>query len=165
MSTTTTRRRLLRCMVAGVPPLLVSGCSSFGSFGSPPDRTVVDAEFDLTGAGDAMALADEARVEWRDGEDRLVVTGFIWYGSSSCNRPTLEGVTYDGEADRLTVVTTFGQRTPRPTTNPEGVRECTADIVGSAYTVHVTFGGGLPRHVVVKQFHNGFDTTITEATR
>ncbi|MDX1745701.1 MAG: hypothetical protein R3324_07170 [Halobacteriales archaeon] len=151
--------------MAGCVPVALAGCIETGAFGATPDRTVVDTTFELMGSGDAMDLADEARVEWPPDDDQIVITGFIWYGSSSCNGPEFGGVTYDRDADELTVVTTFGQRTPQPTTNLQGERECTADLVGSMYTVRVTFDGGLPKHVTVKQFHNGHDSTVTNATR
>lgn len=82
-----------------------------------------------------------------DGEDRTVhVTGFVYYGSSSCDEPKLERATYDEEDDRLTVVVGHGSKGPLPSFGA-----CTADMAGTHYRASVRFAGGFPGTVEVTE--------------
>lgn len=81
-----------------------------------------------------VAFDDDAR--------EIQILGFMFYGSSSCNRVGIESTAYDAEADTLTVTLTSKDRNPLQIA-------CTADMAATWYRVTVRFDASLPETVAV----------------
>lgn len=79
------------------------------------------------------------------------ILGWMYYGSSSCNRVGLESVDYDANEDHLQVVITSNSTQAIPFL-PLG---CTADMAATWYEARVRFAEALPQTVTVKEQGNG----------
>lgn len=77
----------------------------------------------------------------------VTVTGFMLYGSSSCNRIELKGATYDRDADALTARIAPGEK--GSLLRPLLGLGCTADMAGAHYRAEFRFAGDLPARVTV----------------
>lgn len=80
----------------------------------------------------------------------MVVSGHVYYGSSSCDEPRLDRVTDDPDADRLRIEVGYGSDWP-PSLG------CTADVAGTFYRLSVRFDGTLPATVTVLEDESGFE--------
>jgi hypothetical protein len=92
-------------------------------------------------------------VEWDDDAGLVAVSGFVWYGSSSCDRPSVAGATYDQDRDSLRVVVE-----PARKRQLLPVFGCTGDMAGADYRVTARFAGGLPATVSVVERNAAADT-------
>jgi len=115
---------------------------------------VTDTRFTVTGRASGTQVSD-ATVTFGDGT--VVVEGTIW-GANGCKTAELAGVSYDGDADELTIAVA--------TTDREGAGDgCTQAIVEIDYRAVVTVDGGLPGSVTVTHDHGDGPTTAATATR
>lgn len=100
-----------------------------------------------------VAFDDEA------GEVRI--TGFMFYGSSSCNRIGLTGTAYDADASHLRVVVDSvdqgGLKLPS--------MGCTADMAATWYRATVAFADALPESVTVVEAQGGAESTTHTVDR
>ena len=90
---------------------------------------------------------DRIRVTFDAAEEEVRVTGFAYYGSSSCDELVLKSADYDGESDTL-----------RVEIGSEGkllAFACTGDMAATDYRVVVRFAGGLPETVEVAEYLDG----------
>ncbi|WP_433629481.1 twin-arginine translocation signal domain-containing protein [Halomicrococcus sp. NG-SE-24] len=89
-------------------------------------------------------------VEFDDDAHAVRVLGYMYYGSSSCNKVGLEAAQYDGDTDELRVVVT-----PKSTNHiPFLPVACTADMAATWYRVTVIFADELPETITVVE-HRG----------
>lgn len=89
-------------------------------------------------------------VAWHDDAGVVVVQGFMYYGSSSCNRVGVTEARYDGNADALHA--TFAS-VEKDRLLPFG--GCTADMAASHYRARFRFADDLPETVVVREDGSG----------
>lgn len=82
------------------------------------------------------------RVAWDGAASAVHVTGLMQYGSSTCSRPGIQTVRYDGDADRL-----FVRLAP---TERDGVDTCSMDLASDVYRATIAFAGSLPATVHVE---------------
>jgi hypothetical protein len=92
-------------------------------------------------------------VAWDDAAGVVAVSGFVWYGSSSCDRPSVADATYDPDRDALRVVVEPGKKRQFLP-----VFGCTGDMAGADYRITARFAGGLPAAVTVVE-RNAADRT------
>jgi hypothetical protein len=90
-------------------------------------------------------------VAWDDDAGLVAVSGFVWYGSSSCDRPSVGDATYDPDRDALRVVV-------EPARKRLPGFGCTGDMAGADYRVTARFAGGLPATVSVVERNAAADT-------
>ncbi|MBV0902626.1 hypothetical protein [Haloarcula salina] len=115
---------------------------------------MTDTQFTVTGRASGTQASD-ATVTFGDGT--VVAEGTIW-GANGCKTAELAGVSYDGDADELTIAVA--------TTDREGAGDgCTQAIVEIDYRAVVTVDGGLPGSVTVTHDHGDGPTTAATATR
>ncbi|EFW91726.1 hypothetical protein ZOD2009_12772 [Haladaptatus paucihalophilus DX253] len=102
-------------------------------------------------------------VEFRPESSRVVVTGTLWVGSSSCNEAKLDDVSYHERDGRLDVAVTSGEKGGLLHDVPLLPVGCTADMSADAYELVVTFRGSFPKTVVAVE-HDG-EPERTKATK
>lgn len=139
------RRGLLR--VAGVAG--TAGVAALA--GCTLDRsglveTTIDPEFEPRRRRQERPIL----VAWDDGAGEVVVQGFMYYGSSSCNRVGVTEARYDADADTLHA--TFAS-VEKDRLFPFG--GCTADMAASHYRARFRFADDLPGRVVVREAGSG----------
>lgn len=89
-------------------------------------------------------------VSWDDDAGAVFVQGFMFYGSSSCNRIGVTEARYDAEADTLyTTLESVEKGSIIPNLG------CTADMAASHYRVRFRFADALPETVVVREDGSG----------
>lgn len=136
---------------AGTLAAIVSGCITDGTGGtetngngtvSPTptqeDPEIEDRSFEVQDSGCGEGLSD-ATIRY---DDRTVVVEGTIDGANGCYTAELDRATYDGEADRLTVVVV------RVEQSPNGA--CVQCIIDIDYEARVSFEGELPGETVVR---------------
>lgn len=119
----------------------LAGCS--GTLLSDDGTRIVSRSFErVDREGD-----DRIRVTFDAADEEVRVTGFAYYGSSSCDELVLKSADYDRESDAL-----------RVEIGSEGklfALACTGDMAATDYRVTVRFAGGLPGTVEVAEYLDG----------
>lgn len=152
------RRRLLAGAVALPALAATAGCTGLAHLLTPVEDHEFTAYQPATGAFDrAPGPDEEPEIEFDADASRVVVTGSLFVGSSSCNRAVLEGVRWEADADALRVVVGSGRQ-------PDAGNACTADESADAYRLVVTFDGVLPEAATVRE-GTGEGATETRAVR
>lgn len=145
------RRELLRAAgvtgVAGATAL--AGCVG----GSGLVDTRLDPEFEPRRQRRTRPII----VAWDEGASEVLVQGFMYYGSSSCNRIGVTEARYDAEVDTLHA--TFESVEKGGIIPNLG---CTADMAASHYRARFRFADSLPERVVVRE--NGSAEASDERT-
>lgn len=100
---------------------------------------------------------DRIRVTFDEDEGEVRVTGFAYYGSSSCDKPVVESTTYDEENDTFTVTVGHDDKLL--------AFGCTGDMAGTGYRVVARFTGGLPGTVRVVERNEGGETEVETVER
>ena len=100
---------------------------------------------------------DRIRVAFDEAEGEVRVTGFAYYGSSSCDKPVVESTSYDEAADTLVVRVGHDQKLL--------AFGCTGDMAGTGYRVVARFTGGLPKTVRVVERNEGGETEVETVER
>jgi hypothetical protein len=96
-------------------------------------------------------------VEFDEADDAVTVLGYMYYGSSSCDRVGIDSTTYDREADALRIVMTSKSKNPVQL-------GCTADMAATWYRATFRFGVSLPQRVTVVE-RRGDDTETRTVDR
>ncbi|WP_255198092.1 twin-arginine translocation signal domain-containing protein [Halorarius litoreus] len=135
------RRDLLRAAGA-VGATALAGCT-FGQSG------LVDTRIDLDFEPRRQRRPRPIVVSWDDDAGAVFVQGFMYYGSSSCNRIGVTEVRYDAEADTLYTTLNSVEKGWFPNLG------CTADMAASHYQVRFRFADSLPETVVVREDGSG----------
>jgi hypothetical protein len=115
---------------------------------APPTLVGTTIEAGETSCGEGR---DEASVTFESATAVVSVDGTIG-APNPCHTPTVDAVSYDDEADRLSL--TVGVES-----GDAICMECIGDL---SYTVTATFEGGLPGRVVVD--HAGVESPVAEET-
>ena len=115
---------------------------------APPTLVETTIEAGETSCGEGR---DEASVTFESETTTVAVDGTIG-APNPCHTPTVDAVSYDDEADRLSL--TVGVES--------GDTICTECIGDLPYTVTTTFEGGLPGRVVVD--HAGVESPVADET-
>lgn len=138
-----------RTLLAGVGAALTAGCT--GRIPVAGNDGPITSKSLATVTPEKLKLKGPLVVEWDAEENRVVVTGHIAYGSSSCNRPELKSTFYDVGNDVLRVVVGVGEQSNSPF---EFSEVCTADMASAHYRAFVRFRDSLPETVkVVERGH------------
>lgn len=134
------RRELLRAAgaagVAGTAAL--SGCIGGGS-------GLVDTRINPEFEPRRNRRTRPTIVAWDDAAREVVVQGFMFYGSSSCNRIGVTEARYDADADTLHATFESVEKGALPNLG------CTADMAASHYRARFRFADELPETVVVRE--------------
>lgn len=85
-------------------------------------------------------------VAWDDAAGEVRVQGFMYYGSSSCDRIGLTESRYDADADTL-----YATVSPVEDRGWFPFGGCTADMAASHYRARFAFADSLPQTVVVRE--------------
>ena len=134
------RRELLTaCGAAG--SVVLAGCS--GTIFARDGTHVVSRSFERVDRGGD----DRIRVAFDSDANEVRVTGFAYYGSSSCDELVLKSAAYDGETDTLRVEVGSKGRLL--------AFACTGDMAATDYRVVVRFRGELPGTVEVAEYLDG----------
>lgn len=96
-------------------------------------------------------------VSFDDDTQTVVVTGVMYYGSSSCDRIAIKDKSYDRKAAHLTVRIAPGRKS-----GLDPSEACTADMAGSHYRAEFQFADDLPTTVTVVE--NGAESDVTRRT-
>lgn len=131
------RRDLLRAAGAAGATAL-AGCT-LGESGLVDTR--IDPEFEPRRQRRERPII----VEWDDDAGTVFVQGFMYYGSSSCNRIGVTEARYDADEDTLYTTLDSVEKGWFPNLG------CTADMAASHYRVRFRFADGLPETVVVRE--------------
>lgn len=132
------RRDLLRAAgAAGVASL--AGCSLLDRSG------LVDTRLDPDFEPRRRRQPRPTIVAWDDEAREVRVQGFMYYGSSSCNRIGVTEARYDADADTLSATVASVEKGWFPNLG------CTADMSGSHYRARFRFADSLPETVVVRE--------------
>ncbi|QLD86237.1 hypothetical protein HWV23_11065 [Natronomonas halophila] len=151
-----------RSMLVAVGAAVVGGTTTFGEGpagiavnerenGSEGGSHVATEIVDWTFSKDGPFVRDEGadpQVEFNDENERVVVTGVLRVGSSSCYEAAVDFVKYDDGELQTRLISTSQQ--DHTTSVP-----CTDDIQRVYYRLVVTFDGGLPERVIVDEQDGG----------
>lgn len=117
----------------------------------PADAPTADGldsyTFDIVGGVSFRGPHEEIDVTFEPASNAVVVSSSIVVGSSSCNRVGLESLLY-GEA---TLQVAIAPERKGQSAESENTPACTADVAAEEYSLRVTFDGGLPDRVVVRE--------------
>lgn len=97
-------------------------------------------------------------VAFDDGDREVRVLGFVYYGSSSCNRVGFDTVAYDAEAGHLRVALASTDEKPVSL-------GCTGDVAATWYRATVRFADDLPGRVTVVESGGGEEATVRTVDR
>lgn len=132
------RRDLLRA-VGAAGAASVAGCSVLDRSG------LVETRFDPEFEPRRRRRTRPTIVAWDDAADEVRVQGFMYYGSSSCNRIGVTEARYDADADTLYAAFAAVEKGWFPNLG------CTADMAASHYRARFRFADALPETVVVRE--------------
>jgi hypothetical protein len=145
------RRRFLGSAVAGGISTALAGClDRSGVVGSSVEHVEPRR---VRGTRPTVVAFDDDGLAVR-------VTGFMYYGSSSCNRVGLDRVAYDAGERHLDVALTSVDDQVLPI--PMG---CTADLAATWYRATVRFADELPKRVTVVEDGSGEESTTRTVVR
>jgi hypothetical protein len=96
------------------------------------------------GYDQAPGVREPPRVEFEPQNDRVVVTGLFFVGSSSCNKAGLETISYDADSRRLDAEV-------RSTRQEDAGHACTGNESADAYRLVATFDEQFPERVDVTE--------------
>lgn len=151
------RRRVCGSFLAAIATP-VAGCvgrlDRTGSDGSDRLETVSEFEFGFSDGRHEDSRTDPV-VRIHAEERRAVVTGTLLVGSGSCNEATLDGITYDGESDTVTVVATWVDTS-------EDDEVCTDDISADEYEIRLRFESLPSAITAVERDYRDEEYTTTE---
>lgn len=144
------RRALLKLTPIGIAA--ISGCVSqlHSQYVAPSSPLETDFEVYEPGSKayrNAPEIQGQPTVEFRSDENRIVVVGKLFVGSSDCKRAALENVAYDSEANHLDVRVGSGTKD----SDEDG---CSADESPDAYRLSVTLPEETPESMTVVQAGN-----------
>ncbi|MDL5362446.1 hypothetical protein [Halalkalicoccus sp. NIPERK01] len=149
------RRQICKVSLAGVA-IPLGGC--LGRLDPRPSneietpKPVAEADFEFSdGRYEDHRNNPTVRIDAENG--RAVVTGTLLVGSGSCNEATLDGITYDGESDTVTVVVTWAS-------DEGGV--CTDDISADEYEVRLEFESLPSAITAIERDYRDEEYTTTE---
>lgn len=140
------RRDLLRAAAGAgtaATATALAGCSALDRSGLVDSR--IDPQFDPRRQRRSRPII----VSWDDAAGAVYVQGFMYYGSSSCNRIGITGADYDADADELHATFASVEKGSFPSLG------CTADMAASHYRARFRFADELPETVVVREDGSG----------
>ncbi|WP_255151500.1 hypothetical protein [Halorarius halobius] len=133
------RRRDLLQAAGAAGATALAGCSALDRSGLID--TSLDPEFDPRRERRTRPIV----VSWDDDAGAVFVQGFMYYGSSSCNRIGVTEARYDADADTLHATFDSVEKGGFPSLG------CTADMAASHYRARFAFADELPERVVVRE--------------
>lgn len=134
------RRRSLLATLAGVGTVATAGC--VGAPGPIESRTFDICDTECDWADQTPDAGGDPIVERNSAQNRVVVYGNMYVGSSSCDRAVLDSLSVEG--DTLRVAVGVGNRERSGTS-------CTADMGSDQYRLRVRFRETVPEQVVVEE--------------
>ena len=146
------RRRDLLGTVGAAGVTALAGCT-FGQSGLVDTR--LDPEFEPRRRRRTRPIV----VAWDDDAREVVVQGFMYYGSSSCNRIGVTESRYDAGTDTLHATFDSVEKGGFPNLG------CTADMAASHYRARFRFADALPETVVVREQGAGEGTAERTVVR
>jgi hypothetical protein len=139
------RRRELVQAAGAAGVAVTTGLSGCLSGGSGLVDTRIDPDFEPRRQRRTRPIV----VAWDDDAREVVVQGFMYYGSSSCNRIGVTEARYDADADTLHATFDSVEKGGLPNLG------CTADMAASHYRARFRFADALPETVVVRESGSG----------
>lgn len=144
------RRALLKSTPIGIAA--ISGCVSQLHSQYVAPNSPLETEFKVYEPGseayqNAPEIQGRPTVEFRPDENRVVVVGKLFVGSSDCNRAVFENVSYNSDSKRLEVRVGSGSK-------DSDENGCSADESADAYRLTVTLAEETPDSVTVIQAGN-----------
>ena len=134
------RRRSLLATLAGVGTITTAGC--VGAPGPIESQTFDICETECDWSAQTPDAGADPLVERTPAQNRVVVYGNMFVGSSSCDRAVLDSLTVEG--DTLRVAVGVGEKQGFGT-------GCTADMGSDQYRLQVQFRETIPEQVVVEE--------------
>jgi hypothetical protein len=138
-----------------------TGCLSAGSGGSAgtPSDPIVAQSFEVVARNQGGDVDAPPAISFEPSSNRVIVTGAMWKGNP-CKAAALTDVTYDADADELSVV--VGVRKDRSLW--ERVSGCPDSLGSVQYEAVVEFRDGLPATVTAtEQPPSAFESRTTTA--
>ena len=147
------RRRSLLATIAGVGTVAAAGCA--GLRGPIQNRTFDICDTDCDWQDRTPDPGADPVVERQPDEQRVVVYGNMYVGSSSCDRAVLDSLSVAD--DTLHAVVGVGDKQGLPGT------ACTADMGTDQYRLRVQFREAVPEQVTVEE-HAAWDPEPSESS-